>query len=75
VSTALVPITVGEPCHGASAGPGRPRADFLAHLIAAATQAPQTRTRRRAEPAEAVAIYGAIERRPAMRGPALLRSL
>jgi hypothetical protein len=75
VSTALVPIAVGKPCSGASACLGRPRADFLAHLIATAVQAPQTRTRRRAEPAEAVAVYGAIEQRPAVRGPALLRSL
>jgi hypothetical protein len=44
-------------------------------LIATAGQAPQTRIRRRAEPAEVVAIYGAIERRPAMRSPALLRLL
>jgi hypothetical protein len=44
-------------------------------LIATVTQAPQTRMRRRAEPAEAVAVYGAIERRPAARRPALSRSL
>jgi hypothetical protein len=30
---------------------------FLAHLIATAQQAPQTRTRRRAEPADARATY------------------
>ncbi len=38
-----------------------PRRDpaFLAHLIATRTQAPQTRARRRAEPAEAVARYRA----------------
>jgi hypothetical protein len=31
--------------------------------------------RRRAEPAEAVTVYGAIERRPAARRPALSRWL
>jgi hypothetical protein len=72
VSTALVPIAVSEPAANAIACPVRPRADFLAHLIATAGQAPQTRIRRRAEPAEAVAVYGAIERRPAVRHPALL---
>jgi hypothetical protein len=35
----------------------RPSAPFLAHVIATAQQAPQTRVRRRAEPAEAVAAY------------------
>ncbi len=62
MSTALVPFAVGKACLGASPGPVRPRADFLAHLIATAAQDPQTRTRRRADPAEAVAVYAAIER-------------
>jgi hypothetical protein len=75
VSTALVPIAVGKSSPDRSARRSRPRADFLAQLIATAAQVPQTRTRRRAEPAEAVAIYGAIERRPAVRGSALCRSL
>jgi hypothetical protein len=35
-------------------------AAFLAHLIATRTQAPQTRARRRAEPAEAIARYRAV---------------
>lgn len=35
----------------------RPSAAFLAHLIATAQNAPQTRERRRAMPAEAVAGY------------------
>jgi hypothetical protein len=35
----------------------RPYAGFLAHLIATAEQLPQTRERRRAEPAEAIAAY------------------
>jgi hypothetical protein len=36
-----------------------PQAPFLAQLIATQMQVPQTRARRRAEPAEAVAAYGA----------------
>jgi hypothetical protein len=35
----------------------RPHAAFLAHLIATGQQAPQTRARRRAEPAEAITLY------------------
>jgi hypothetical protein len=38
---------------------GRPSATFLAHLIATAQQAPQTRQRRRAEPDSACAHYTA----------------
>jgi hypothetical protein len=37
----------------------RPRAGFLAQLIATAQQAPQTRARRRAEPNRASAAYAA----------------
>jgi hypothetical protein len=44
-------------------------------LIATAAQVPQTRTRRRADPAEAVAIYSAMEQRVAVRHLALSRSL
>jgi len=40
----------------------RPDAAFLAQLIAAAQSAPQTRGRRRVEPAAASAIYGAAAR-------------
>jgi hypothetical protein len=35
----------------------RPAAAFLAHLIATADKAPQTRQRRRAEPQDAAALY------------------
>jgi hypothetical protein len=35
----------------------RPSASFLAHLIATAEQAPQTRARRRADPQLAISIY------------------
>jgi hypothetical protein len=54
---ALVPVRRAPP----SARPTLPRPDaaFLAHLIASREQAPQTRARRRAEPGEATAAYGA----------------
>ena len=44
----------------------RPQAGFLAQLIATADKLPQTRARRRADPAEAIAAYGAAnaKRRP-----------
>jgi hypothetical protein len=35
----------------------RPSADFLAHLIATASQMPQTRERRRVDPQDAIAAY------------------
>jgi hypothetical protein len=45
-----------------------PAAPFLAQLIATAQQAPQTRARRRAEPADAAALYaGGHARRAAGR--------
>jgi hypothetical protein len=51
---ALQPIARGD------TGPQtRPQAGFLAHLIATDRKLPQTRERRRAEPAEAVAAYAA----------------
>ena len=53
----------------------RPRADFLAQLIATAAQAPQTRPRRRAEPQQAADAYRAQEPRPAPAGRALSRAL
>ncbi len=53
----------------------RPNAAFLAQLIATRQQAPQTRVRRRAEPAEAIAIYGeTIKRAPADIGGIVARS-
>jgi hypothetical protein len=75
VSTALLPVGLGNSSTDPSADFGRPRADFLAQLIATVAQAPQTRMRRRAEPAEAVAVYGAIERSPPLRPHAVSRSL
>ncbi len=45
------------PSEGVRRLSGRPAAGFLAQLIATRMQAPQTRERRRAEPAEAIAVY------------------
>jgi hypothetical protein len=58
-SRALVVVT---PQRSEPVQPPPPRrpANFLAHLIATKTQMPQTRLRRRAEPAEALAAYRAV---------------
>jgi hypothetical protein len=53
----------------------RPNADFVAHLIATRAQAPQTRERRRAEPAVAIAAYAVHGEAFAPSGRALSRSL
>jgi hypothetical protein len=60
-STALVPIepaqqTTSSRRHAST----RPDASFVAHLIATAEQAPQTRTLRRATPVDALAAYGRV---------------
>ena len=44
-----------------------PAAGFLAQLIATQMQAPQTRARRRAEPAEAIAVYRSMTKPVAYR--------
>jgi len=73
LSTALIQVAVSG---DAPASPlSRPRADFVAQLIAAKMQAPQTRPRRRAEPAEANAAYRMRDSRPASPGSALSCSL
>jgi hypothetical protein len=71
---ALVPTTPSR-CSEASATNHRPRAAFLSHLIATALQAPQTRVRRRAEPADASAAYAAAAASYADAGRSLRRSL
>jgi hypothetical protein len=53
---ALVPTTLSGPSAGHTVGPAPPAA-FLAQLIATALKAPQTRARRRAEPADASTVY------------------
>jgi len=74
-NTALIPLMPPESGTPDAAPQGRPRADFLAQLIAVKVQAPQTRLRRRAEPDEAIAAYGAQNQAPASAGGALRRSL
>jgi len=51
------------------------KADFVAHLIAMAVQAPQTRARRRAEPPEALAAYRSLGQWPTEAGRTVSRSL
>jgi hypothetical protein len=53
----------------------RARADFVAHLIATSAQAPQTRSRRRAEPRDAVAAYAVRGVAPAVYGITVSRLL
>jgi hypothetical protein len=53
-------VTIEAPVPNDRAASRRPGAPFLAHLIATQMQAPQTRARRRAEPAEAIAAYAAM---------------
>jgi hypothetical protein len=74
VTTALVPVCAVEPERPQIALGIRPQAAFLAQLIAAAVQAPQARTRRRADPGEAIAAYAARQRSPRGMGT-LARSL
>lgn len=52
----------------------RAGADFLAHLIATAARMPQTRERRRAEPAEALAAYRTLGQWPSEAGRILSKS-
>lgn len=54
--TALVPVAAPAP-HRTIHPSGRPDAAFIAHLIATADHAPQTRLLRRAAPADAVTRY------------------
>ena len=72
---ALVPISALARENGVSNVGQRPNADFVAHLIATAAKAPQTRARRRAEPGQAVAAYRALGQWPILPGLAVSRSL
>ena len=72
---ALVPLfPVVRPDAGVRSG-SRARANFVAHLIATSAQAPQTRSRRRADPRDAVAAYAARGVAPAVSGITVSRSL
>jgi hypothetical protein len=58
-SRALVAVAPAAPTERSFARTRHPAAPFLAQLIATQLQAPQTRARRRAEPADAIAVYQA----------------
>jgi len=53
----LVPLAGGSPRESNPGGSPRPSPAFLAHLIATAQHAPQTRARVRTAPADAIAHY------------------
>lgn len=75
MNNALVPVT---PINRDTDWPhqaSRLDSGFLAHLIATKAQAPQTRTRRRAEPGEAISAYAGLGQRPTSAGRILSRSL
>jgi hypothetical protein len=59
---ALVPTTLLPEAtpYEAAATSQRPRADFVAQLIATKLKVPQTRARRRAEPTDASAVYETV---------------
>jgi len=64
-SHAIVPVSPQKQSYSAAVGQ-RPLSSFLAHVIATANQAPQTRSRRRAEPEVAVAAYSGTAPRTVM---------
>lgn len=72
-SRALIPVAPALRSEGGPAPSRCPAANFLAHLIATAQQAPQTRARRRAEPDVALASYRAAARLDAPRGRQFVR--
>ena len=75
MSTALVSFTPTADGTSVLRVGSRPRADFLAQLIATSVKAPQTRVRRRAEPEVAIAAYNSSDRMPTFAGGAVRRSL
>jgi hypothetical protein len=75
VSTALVRVEIDRSQAAGGQAAVRPRADFLAQLIATVKDLPQTRARRRAETGEAIAAYGARGGLVMPPRPALSRSL
>jgi hypothetical protein len=73
-NNALVPIAPPQQ-KPATPADRRAHSDFIAHLIATAARAPQTRARRRAEPQVALAAYRAIGQWPSETGRVLSRSI
>jgi hypothetical protein len=61
-SRALIPLQPVAP--GDTPLRTRAQAAYLAHLIATKEKVPQTRERRRAEPAEVIAVYAAANAGP-----------
>ena len=55
--TALIVLEAPQRSERPPQSARHPSAPFVAHLLATRMQAPQTRARRRAEPAEAIAVY------------------
>jgi hypothetical protein len=74
-ATALVAAGPARPAEAGPALARRPLSAFVAQLIATRRGEPQTRTRRRAEPADAIAVYAAGSAAPSARPPVVLRSL
>jgi hypothetical protein len=75
MTNALVPVApVVRERQTAMAQP-RANADFIAHLIATAAHMPQTRERRRAEPADALAVYQTLGQWPSETGRTVSKSL
>jgi hypothetical protein len=72
---ALVPLGYTDQAAAPPRPSPRANAGFVAHLIATRAQVPQTRARRRAEPEQAVAAYGAVGQWPTPAGRTLSRSL
>lgn len=60
-------VSVERPVRPSTLRSTRPDASFVAHLIAMAEQAPQTRNARRATPADARAVYDRAMARGAVR--------
>jgi len=74
-NNALVPVAPSTGERDTVAAQPRASADFIAHLIATAARMPQTRARRRAEPAEALAAYRTMGQWPSEAGRTLSKSL
>ena len=66
-SRALITIEAPAPSERTPRVTRHPSAGFLAQLIATQMLAPQTRARRRAEPAEAMAVYRSMTKPVAQR--------
>ncbi len=75
MNKSLVPVTPINRNRDKRHSASRPDSGFVAHLIATRTQAPQTRTRRRAEPSEAVSAYARLGHWPSAAGRIMSRSL